>query len=154
MHTLGGCLDKEVMQARQNMSLYNSIHYPGYGCGQSTLPVSSMNGLQTHTIKQEPKFTDSMRWPSSHSVSDLLASGHSPSGIGQRQPTSSPNHMSQAGVNQSSVHHSTADSTNFPLSTSVYPSAYFMMQYFQQHHHHPSGAFPASMVTNSANPNM
>ena len=158
MHTFGGYIDKEVLHARQNMSLYNPIHYSGYACGQSALPVTSIggaHGLPTHSIKQEPKFTDSMRWPSSHSVSDLLASGHNPAAFVQRQSsgTSSPNHMSPAGLNQSSLHHSTADSTSFPLSASVYSPAYFMMQqYFQQHH--PAGAFPGSMVTNSANPNM
>lgn len=162
MHAFGGYIEKEVMQARQNMSLYNPMHYTGYACAQSALPAVTSMGLPTHAIKQEPRYTDAMRWPSSHSVSDLLASGHSPSAasLSQRQSSgsSSPNHMSPPILNQASLHHSAPDGTSFPLSASVYSPAYFMRQlYFQQHQHHGTAPFPASIMTNSgpsANPNL
>lgn len=160
-----GYMDKDVMHARQNMSLYNSMHYTGYPCPQSVLPVTSMaNGhaLTTHAIKQEPKYSESMRWPSSHSVSDLLASGHSPSGasMSQRQSSgsSSPNHMSPPMLNQASLHHSAPDATSFSsLSASVYSPAYFMRQLYFQQHHGSGPSFPSSIIPNNIatpNPNL
>ena len=149
------------MQARQNMSqLYNSIHYPGYACPSTTLSASGVTSipashpLPAHSIKQEHKYPDSMKWPSSHSVSDLLSSGHSPTATAlslsqHRQSSGSPAHMPSPGLTQTSVHHPSADAASFPLHPSVYSPSYahFMVQQYLQQH---QGSFSGSMVSNTS----